>query len=681
VAALRLLVVVLCVCCAAPAADAEPPSVGLIFSEPALENPKLSPDGNQVLFIRRPQAGDESQAGAAIIIADFTDMDAPTGRRIPMDDEMLRWATWANNDRILFSWQVLNEIDGGGTLVFTADNQIAFIQRAWRTVLLSSNLDGSDPVQILEDEMRGGPTLAQIRMDQVVDFLPNDPDHILISSRHPRSGRLNVYRVNIWTGEGDQIDSGRDDTLVWFTNGRGETVLRIDLTHRPGRARVMIRPADGHRWRTVATHDLNRLGLFDEDITWVARAEAFDEALVLARPASTNTLGVYRYSLAEGEILDPVFSNPDYDVASVAADPFTGRALAINWSDEHRHVEVFDPIAREHLPALRDFFSQEVAIIPIQRAGTRMLLSVSGPREPQSYYLYDWESRRVAPIGARQPELHRRALARVSTHRYQASDGTALFGYLTHPVNADEGALPLVVLPHGGPQLRDYYEFDPIAQIIAAEGYLVFQPQFRGSDGFGSAFREAGFGQWDGLIQSDIREGVESLVNQQLVDPERICVAGWSFGGYAALMQAIEGPELYRCAAAGAAVTAIPELIAWSEESRPQATDSLLEMVATPDIDRQRAASPVNRAGEVEIPILLVHGTSDDIVPVEQSRLMEQALIDAGLEERVELVEFDGGHALNVSEEMLTAMFHITRFLNAHLDQTSPQDAGPRAEP
>jgi dipeptidyl aminopeptidase/acylaminoacyl peptidase len=158
-------------------------------------------------------------------------------------------------------------------------------------------------------------------------------------------------------------------------------------------------------------------------------------------------------------------------------------------------------------------------------------------------------------------------------------------------------------------------------------------------------------------------------------------VAGWSFGGYAALMQAIEGPELYRCAAAGAAVTAIPELIAWSEESRPQATDSLLEMVATPDIDRQRAASPVNRAGEVEIPILLVHGTSDDIVPVEQSRLMEQALIDAGLEERVELVEFDGGHALNVSEEMLTAMFHITRFLNAHLDQTSPQDAGPRAEP
>ncbi len=659
-----------------PAAMATPPGVGLIFSEPALEAPKLSPDGNSLLYIRRPQAGDPTDDQASIVIADFTDFDAPTARQIPMDDDMLRWAAWANNDRILFSWQVLSDIEGGGTLVMTADNQVAFIRRAWRTVLLSTNLDGSDPVQILEDETRRGATIAQTRMDQVVDFLPNDPDHILLASRHPRSARLNVHRVNIWTGEGDQIDSGRDDTLAWFTNAAGETVMRIDLTNRPGRASVLIRRADGHRWRRVATHDISRFGQFDDDVTWVARTEAFDEALVLARPNGSDTAGVYRYSLTDGQIIAPVFSNPDYDVASVSVDPFSGRALAVNWSDDRRRVEVFDPLAAEHLPALQAFFSDDVAIVPIHRAGTRMLLSVSGPQEPQSYYLYDWQAQRVAPIGARQPALQSRALARVSAHTYQASDGTELFGYLTHPVNAPEGPLPLVVLPHGGPQQRDYFEFDPIAQIIAAEGFLVFQPQFRGSDGFGRSFREAGFGEWDGMIQRDIYDGVQSLIASGIAHPERICAAGWSFGGYATLMQAIQYPDLYKCAAAGAPVTDIPELISWAEESRPEAVESLREMVATTDVERQALASPTRRASEITIPVLLVHGTSDAVVPVDQSRLMENALLEAHGKEGVELVEFDGGHALNVSEEMSTAMFHITRFLDEQLNPRSQIDAG-----
>lgn len=648
-----------------PVAEAQvPPGVGAVFSEPAIEDPQLSPDGTRLMFIRRPQPGDEDKDQAQLFIVDYSDMEAPIARQLPADAEGLRWAAWANNDRVLLSWNILADIEGPGALVYNGQGGISLIRQVWRTVLLAMDADGSNVVQLL-DQNRRSISLYQTQMDRVVDFLPGDPEHVLLAVRSSR-GALNVHRVNVNSGEDRRIDRGRAETLAWFTNSAGESVMRLDASARFDRIHLLIRERDGYRWRRVATNQMSDFGEFQDGVDWVARTDAYDEALVLTRANNADTLGLHRYSLTEGEVIGPVFETPVSDVNGVRVDPFTGRALALAWADEQTYVEVFDPAVARHLDALRTFFGDDVVVEPMQRAGTRILIGVSGPTEPQSFYLYDTQAYNIVPVGVAQPALQYTALADVSVHRYRASDGTALFGYVTHPVDPEPGPLALVVMPHGGPEARDFNQFDALAQLVAAEGFMVFQPQFRGSGGFGQAFAEAGHGEWGGLIQSDITDGVRSLLETGRVDPERVCVAGWSFGGYSALMQAILEPEIYACAAAGAPVTDLPELLAWKEGDGGEPFDQMRSMLGYPDTELMARYSPARRASEVTIPLIMVHGDDDRIVPVEQSRLMAEALEAAGVEHRLQ--EFDGGHGLNNPGEMLTAMFHITSFLNEHLD-------------
>ncbi len=665
----------------ATAGAQSPPGVGAIFSEHAIESPQLSPDGTRLLFIRRPQPGDEDKDQASLVIVDYTDLNAPAARQLPADAEGLRWAGWANNDRILISWNILADIDGYGALIIDGDGDLRLIRRIWRTLLLAMDADGSNVTQLMDQNGRAN--IYQTQMDRVVDFLPDDPDHILLSMRS-RRGAMNVHRVNVNTGDDELIDRGRSTTLAWFTNSAGESVMRLDASIHHERINMLIRERDGYRWRRVASNRVSEFGEFQDGVDWVGRTDAYDEALVLTRANGSDTMGLHRYSLTEGEVIGPVFENPRSDVNAVRVNPFTGRALALSWADENSYVEVFDPVVARHLGPLRDFFGDGVVVEPLQRAGTRVLIGVRGPTEPQSFYIYDMEARNIVPVGAAQPALQYSALAEVTVHRYQAGDGTELFGYVTHPVNREDGPLGLVVMPHGGPEIRDYNQFDPMAQLVAAEGYLVFQPQFRGSGGFGRAFAEAGYGGWGDLIQSDISDGVRSLIDTGMVDPERICVAGWSFGGYSALMQAINEPELYACAAAGAAVTDLPEFLEWKEGLDDEPSEIWRARMGHPDTDRLVNHSPARRADEISVPLILVHGTRDRIVPVEQSRLMSSRLEESGIEHRLQ--EFSGGHGLTNPGETLTAMFHITRFLNEHLDPyfqppAEPTDPAPDEAP
>ena len=644
-------------------AQGTPPGVDLIFSNPAIDEPQLSPDGERLLFIRRRQPGD--QVDHTVVIIDFADLNNPRVTHLPVSTNTAQWVSWANNERILVSLGGMARVEGRGALMQDADGNRFLITRMWRSVLTSMNADGSNPVRLLENQSRG-PTVFQSQMDRVIDFLPDDPDHILIALRHPRSAQLNVHRVNVNNGRDRRIDTGRAESLVWFTNGEGETVMRIDASQRYESADVLVRRGDGQRWRRVARQDLSRFSELQNGVQWAARSDEFGEALVWARAHGSNTMGLHRYSLTEGALMQPLFEHERYDIHEVRVDPWTGRALSLTWADERSYVEVFDPIAAQFLPAIRSEFGEDLVVEPLQRAGSRVLLSVSGPRKPLSYYLYDYQADEMVSVGAAQPQLQDSGLAEVSVHRYTASDGTELFGYLTHPLYPASKQQALVVLPHGGPEWRDFYGFDALAQLIAAEGFLVFQPQFRGSSGFGRQFAEAGHGEWGGLIQQDITDGVRDLIASGQVDPDRICVAGWSFGGYSALMQAILEPELYQCAAAGAPVTDLPEMLSWTEDGREEPFQRLRDMIGHPDTARMIAHSPARRADEIAIPILLVHGENDRIVPLEQSQIMADALTAAGAQS--ELVEFNGGHALDNRREMRIAMFHITGFLRDHLD-------------
>jgi dipeptidyl aminopeptidase/acylaminoacyl peptidase len=196
------------------------------------------------------------------------------------------------------------------------------------------------------------------------------------------------------------------------------------------------------------------------------------------------------------------------------------------------------------------------------------------------------------------------------------------------------GPRPLIVMPHGGPEARDDYDFDFIAQAFAAQGWMVLKVNFRGSGGYGRRFTEAGYHHWGDLMQQDTEDATDQVLASGRVDPKKVAVWGWSYGGYSALMQAVRRPDFYTCAVSGAGISNLYDLL--SEEQQKD-TDNinynyLLKFVGDPvkNKDLYDAGSAVKQVAKIKIPILLLHGTKDVTVDPEQSKEMRDALQRAG---------------------------------------------------
>jgi dipeptidyl aminopeptidase/acylaminoacyl peptidase len=220
--------------------------------------------------------------------------------------------------------------------------------------------------------------------------------------------------------------------------------------------------------------------------------------------------------------------------------------------------------------------------------------------------------------------------------KWKFRDGLDLSGYLIRPPGADKATkMPLVVMPHGGPELRSRLEFDSWTQSLATQGYAVFQPNFRGSDGFGKAFKESGWGEWGGKMQDDITDGLDALIAEGSIDPARVCIVGASYGGYAALMGAAKTPDKYRCAISVAGISDLGALVGWLRSGWADESEGyqhILKMIGNPKKDAARlaATSPALQASAVKVPVLLIHGEDDGVTPASQSERMKKALDKAG---------------------------------------------------
>jgi dipeptidyl aminopeptidase/acylaminoacyl peptidase len=227
----------------------------------------------------------------------------------------------------------------------------------------------------------------------------------------------------------------------------------------------------------------------------------------------------------------------------------------------------------------------------------------------------------------------------------------------------DKRQIPFVVLPHGGPSTRDTLSFDYLAQMIASRGYGVLQPNYRGSRGYGGDFERAGFQQWGLKMQDDVVDGTRWLIDQKLADSRRICIVGWSYGGYAALMGAIKTPDFYRCAVSMAGVTDLRRRLDRANQSR-------FADLNLPRFDSDPASiaenSPVLHADQIRIPVLLVHGRRDFTVSVEDSEAMEGALRKAGKSVR-SLYFDDDDHYLFREEDRIAFLKTLDQFLQENL--------------
>ncbi|HSW07876.1 S9 family peptidase [Aquabacterium sp.] len=613
---------------------------------PLLQQVALSPDGqrfaalmnvgdNTVLITRELTGGEKSRA------------------ILKTDNRQFRfgWLRWGNNDRVVFS------------VVYPG-------RRGWteltETRLLSIHRDGGGLVNLVRhsrfDEHRRP---AQFQ-DQVIDWMPDDGQHVLLQLADDGTLDPAIYRVNIETGQRRLVEGARADVTRWITDRTHRA--RVAVRQTGTRVVVELCDADGQNWRRAWTYEL----FSPDSVRPLGFGKDADRLYI-----SANHEG--RAAVFEVDLRDPalprrlLLSDPRHDLGGeLMLAPQTQEAIGVRlgllgdaaagfWqADAKGLLQAIDK-------ALPDRHNE---LLQFSADGTRYLLRSSGNGVAPHYLVGFRQRGELSPLGEAYPELAGAPLARKRSLTIKARDGTLLPSLLTLPVGAAPRGLPTVILPHGGPISLDTVEFDPWVQFLANRGYAVLQVNFRGSAGFGHAHMSAGLKRWGLEMQDDLSDAVHWLNGQNIADPARVCIVGASYGGFAALMGAVKTPELYRCVLSFAGVSDLLELASRQRDFlHGEAVFSRQIGSTWSDRDQLKATSPRRLAEQVRAPVLLIHGTADRSVPFEQSELMADALKRAG--KRYTLIkQEDGDHHLSIQAHRLQFFQLLEAFLAEHLGNT-----------
>jgi dipeptidyl aminopeptidase/acylaminoacyl peptidase len=622
----------LCVSVAASNAAAPDPLAVAFGTMPGLWNVRMSPDGSKVSFLQM-----HSEDLPILVILDLTSGKVNLAMASTSDGFDIQWCNWANNERLLCGFMAI----AGGW-----DNYSV-------TRLVAVNADGSEMKVLLQRKLRD--EFAQFQ-DRVVDWLVDDPKRVLVVMPNNKGATLNP--LDIYSGAIKGVIDRHSGYVGWISDGRG--VPRLYWYMSEDQIRWKYRRSGERKWRVLHKSKMTDM---DDDYHPIGFGEDPDRLLVL-KPHD-GRLALWSEDLKGEKEDEVVFSHPEVDVD----DPeFLGkfkRIVAIGYSTDRWHLHFFDEAVEEISEMLSEYHSDKnVSVIDESWDRRYYLVHVDSDHDPGIFFRFDVQKKHLLRIAAKYPLLESQSLASVEPIRYAARDGAEIPGYLTRSLQA-QGASPAVILPHGGPESRDYGEFDWLAQFMAAKGYAVLQSNYRGSGGYGIDWSgEGGFRAWRTAI-SDLTDGAMHLVKSGIADPNRICVVGWSYGGYAALMSGVEEPERYRCLVSIAGVSDPAMLI---DDYRHFLNRRGVQKFIGWDAEVIERGSPLKRASEVRAPVLLFHGDQDVNVPIHHSQKMAKALKRA--KKSVEYIEYeDVEHSIRRNGYRVDMLDRIGSFLDAHIGQ------------
>ena len=569
-----------------------------------ISNVQISPDGKSLALMKIP-----SKDGNPIIeVYDATDLEKEPFR-LNADPMEITDFGWASDSDIVFSLRqkVRDKIDGFNRGVYETRLAIVDIEKE---KIRSFNETNPSIVRLLPNKPN----------KMVISFSEGDddgPGSILSEAFRPRAywefdlkrgskrllirGKITLGNIdfdaegNPWLARG--FDIGERE-LVWYWREPGEK-----------------------KW-----HEMYRQS---EDVHESFRVLEMDETkpdhvLVLANNGK-DTEGLWSFNYKTRTFEELLYHRSDVDVSGVRYHSndwtYPDKVVGIAYRKDKTHIEYSDAVEEATYKELEAAipYSHNTRIDSRSRDGGTMVVYNVGPRDPGTYYLI--KDRQVKTIGSRQPLLESQNLADVKYITYKARDGRKIPAYLTVPQG--EGPFPLIVLPHGGPFVQEVVGWDKWGQMLANNGYMVLQPQYRGSLGYGMKFYMDAFtegGQGGHKMQDDKDDGAKYLVKKGLVDPDRIAMFGWSYGGYAALVAASRTPQMYQCVIAGAAVAdMIQQVNYYRYRLRGAQKESQMSY-------REGSVNPIDEVAKVNIPILLIHGDVDQRVPVTHSNRYRKEL-------------------------------------------------------
>lgn len=644
----------------AASAGAAPPAAEHFTRHPDIADVAVSPSGDRLAMLMYGPSGWRWLAvmplnpiGKALRVGGFADADVTSVR-------------WVNDERLVFeAFQRGTEINEGGAGTFAV------------------NPDGSDLRQLIAWRGAAPATGTSIR-SKVLPYGwhlsgsldDGSADVLVYRTRQDGGGDLSGFelaRLDSSAGTLRPLGVGLPANVRgWWFDAQRE--LRIVMTHADGRTRIHWRRGD--EWVEVAAFDELAAGGFSP---W--HVDADGGLLVLAR-AGGDTVALHRFDLARRELdAQPLIAVDGFDMnARRVIDTKTRQLLGVRFTADAALTVWLD----EGLARIQQGID---AALPRGRSNqlhcgrctsTRhIVVGSSAANQPVEYYLFDRSNASLQRIGASRPWIDPATQGTVTLQRITTRDGLQMPLYVTSPAGArDDQALPAVVLVHGGPWARGFdLRWEAEAQFLASRGYRVLQPEFRSSEGYGFKLFRAGWKQWGTTMQDDLVDAVRWAGKQGLVDEKRVCVVGGSYGGYAALMAPIVHPGVFRCAASFAGVTEIELMYSanWSDISAAAKRYSYPRLIGSPQDDAEMLAraSPLKRAGELRIPVLVVQGGLDRRVPIVHARRFVDAARAAGVE--VEAVYYgDEGHGFMHPSNHADYLRRLEAFLARSLRAGAP---------
>ncbi len=644
----------------------------------------LSPDGRNLAVIRRDDAGD------TLVVVNLATRRAAGIQRARADQSLeLSQVHFANNSRIVFRLIQRNRV--------VADNT-ASIRRNQRvddgfetnSRIYAVNLDGSSLVQLYDPSALG---VAYVDAGVVSD-LPRDDDHILLIV--PTYGGVELRKVNVNDASAERVENGTIHTYNFEVDINGTPVLRQDSIAN-GSGFVWLRRGPSQRgWTEIARFRGAAAANSGPDFQPIGAAQQPGQVFVLARREGGDTSGLYIYDTATGQYTETIQTNPNFDVTDAELDTANNVLQAACWWAQRWTCEPKDGAFGARWTAINDALGDQVNVMLVDRSddGNLWLLYTFGPQDLGTYYMYNHQTHALNSIISQRSGINANLLPTQHVIEYTTSDGQRQWGYLWLPPGvsmAQARNLPTIVVPHGGPEGRDVWGNDPFAQSFSSQGYAVFQPNFRGGGGFGRAFVVAGHGQWGARMQADVADAARHLIQAGITDPNRICINGWSYGGYVAMTASFMNADIFKCSVAGAGVSDLRAMLRWVRSgdrgdvqdggggggARSVSYQYWTDAMGTrgeADIDGVSAAQNAQRVG---MPLLLIHGDEDITVPIEQSEMMQRAMERAGKQTRlITLHDIDHYASPNNGEAWRIVLTEALAFFNQNIGPGVPPPSG-----
>jgi len=564
-------------------------------------------------------------------------------------DFHFNWVRWANDQLLLVSTRRYRKHGR-----WFATTRLTAIDR-----------DGNNKIESLVrsaiSRQGNGGEVRTNRGDDLLHILPNEPDYVVVAADFDDPGFPSVYRVNINTGRRQRILESIWPIRTWVADPTGNVRLGQGLHRR--KMEIIYRSAEPNAyWSTLWEYDLAE-GPGPSPVAFWPRP---DQLLISAPHNGRNA--VFRADVSgPTPELNLLKASDKYDLVPRALlHPGDGNILGVYMAGADKHLFIKPEATKIQRVLEKEMPETFNYIVSASNNLKRYVAFSANGTIPGRYYL--GEGDKLTLLGRRYPELERESerLASKKGFEYVARDGKNIEAFLTKPISAPDKPLATIVLPHGGPQSFDSGSFDFWSAFLASRGYAVFQPNFRGSSGYGEAFRRAGYQQWGLEMQDDLSDGIAQLIENGTTDPDRICILGASYGGYAALMGAIKTPELFQCAASLAGVT---DLQLFLRHQRNAITKDLAELAvgdAWKDRVRLRQTSPAFLIEDLSVPLLIAHGRRDSRVPYQHAKKLTSKLRSANRDfDFVDLAMAD--HSLSNYDDRRLFFQKLEIFLDKHL--------------